>query len=73
MGLIYTQLKLGNPSAEDLLPIDVDALADSSAGFLCIPPHVALQLRLKELHKREVTFANSAKQLCPYEVPIEHL
>ncbi len=70
MGLIYTQLNLSNPSLEDLLPMDVEALVDSGSMFLCVPSHVALQLKLKELHTREVTVANNAKQLCPYVVPV---
>lgn len=70
MGLIYAKLNLSNPSLEDLLPMDVEALVDSGSMFLCIPRHVALQLKLRELHTREVTVANNTKQLCPYVGPV---
>ena len=70
MGLIYTQINLGNPSPEDLLPMDVEALVDSGSMFLRIPAHAAFQLKLRELHIREVTFANNSKQLCLYVGPV---
>lgn len=54
MGLKYTDIKLSNPSREDLLPIEQKALVDTGALFLCIPAHIALQLNLKEFEKREV-------------------
>ena len=70
MGLVFAKITLGNPSEPKLLPMEVDAMADSGAAFLCIPPHVALQLHLTELHQREVTVANNARQLCPYVGPV---
>ena len=44
MGLVNAKLVLKNPRRPDLEPLEVDALADSGAIPLCIPPHVQLQL-----------------------------
>jgi len=38
---------------------------------LCIPEHIAIQLELEELYKREVTKADGDRHLCPYVDPIE--
>jgi clan AA aspartic protease len=70
MGLAYARLKLGNARRPDLAAIEVDALADTGALHLCIPEHVALQLQLDELEKREVTIADGSKRLVPYAGPI---
>jgi clan AA aspartic protease len=37
---------------------------------LCIPEHVAIQLQLDELEKREVTIADGSRQLVPYVGPM---
>ncbi len=71
MGLIYTELTLRNPVLPALAPMTVTALADTGALHLCIPRHVALQLQLEELERREVTFADGEKKLVPYVGPIE--
>jgi len=71
MGLIRTTLTLANPRNRDLEPIEVQALADSGALHLCIPEHIALQLELEELYKRDVTTADGKEQVCPYVGPIE--
>ena len=63
-------IELSNPRLPELLPMSVDALADSGAFMLCIPEHVRLQLRLEELEKREVTLADGRKLLCPYVGPV---
>jgi len=71
MGLIYTKLVLVNPIKPQLRSIEVNALADSGALHLCLPMHVALQLELDELYKREVTVANGNRELVPYMGPVE--
>ena len=53
-----------------LQPVEVEALADTGALFLCIPDHVAAQLQLSESSKREVTTADGRRQLCPYVGPV---
>ncbi len=71
MGLVQTNLLLSNPRNGDLKPIEVRALVDTGALHLCIPDHVAIQLKLKEQYKREVTTADGKKHLCSYVGPIE--
>jgi predicted aspartyl protease len=65
MALIYANLKLSNPYLHNLETIEVNALVDAGALFLCIPEHIAIQLKLKEFEKREVTIANRSKKLAP--------
>ena len=71
MGLAYATVELRNPKEPDLHPLSVRSLADTGALHLCIPSHVALQLRLDELQKREVVLADGRKMLCPYVGPVE--
>ncbi|HEY5140182.1 MAG TPA: clan AA aspartic protease [Methylococcales bacterium] len=71
MGLVYANLTLSNPVHPELLSIESRALVDSGALHLCIPQHLALQLRLKTLEDREVTLADGSKQLIPYAGPIQ--
>ena len=70
MGLTTTQLTLANARRDYLAPIAVDALADTGAVHLCIPEHVALQLQLDELEKREVTLADGSRRAVPYVGPL---
>lgn len=65
MGLVYTKLLLSNPIG-DLSAIEVTALADTGALHLCIPEHIAFQLNLKELEKREVILADGKRKLVAY-------
>lgn len=71
MGISRTSLQLRNPTRPGLAPILVDALVDTGALHLCIPQHVAIQLELEELEKRELTFADGRKRTAPYVGPIE--
>ncbi|OHC01301.1 MAG: clan AA aspartic protease [Planctomycetes bacterium RIFCSPLOWO2_12_FULL_40_19] len=70
MGLITTEIELSNPRDSKIKPMKVKALADSGALHLCVPEHIAIQLELDELYKREVTTADGKKHLCPYMGPI---
>jgi clan AA aspartic protease len=70
MGLSPAKLALDNPRLPNLQAVEVEALADTSAVFLCIPEHVATQLQLKESSKKEVTVADGRRQLLPYVGPI---
>jgi clan AA aspartic protease len=71
MGLVKAKLELKNPRKPELQPIEVDALADSGAVHLCIPPHVQIQLGLDEITKKEATLADGKKVLVPYVGPVE--
>ena len=71
MGLIYTSVGLSNPRNQTLAPMTVQALVDTGAVNLCIPAHVALQLELEELERREVTTADGNSTLVPYVGPVQ--
>jgi len=70
MGLATTKLLLDNPRFDSIEPVAVEALADTGALFLCIPDHIANQLRLTETSKKEITTADGKRQLCPYVGPV---
>jgi clan AA aspartic protease len=71
MGLVYADLELRNPKNRDVQALQVRSLADTGALHLCIPQHVALQLKLEELQIREVVTADGKKMLCSYVGPLE--
>ena len=71
MGLIRGTFQLLNPLSQELAPLEVSALADMGAVHLCIPEHVALQLQLQELEKREVVLADGHRRTVPYMGPVE--
>ena len=70
MGLNHARLKLVNARRPELAPVEIDALADTGAVHLCIPEHVAIQLQLDELEKREVTIADGSRRVVPYMGPM---
>jgi clan AA aspartic protease len=71
MGLVYAEIQLSNPVQPELHPIKIDALVDSGALHLCIPKHLALQLKLTTQEDREVTLADGSRQLIPYAGPVK--
>ncbi len=71
MGIIRTEIVLSNPSDLKLKPIPVIALVDTGATYLCIPSHIATQLGLKEIQKREVKLADGNSSLVSYVGPIK--
>lgn len=71
MGLIYTEVSLSNPRNSRLAPLTVSALVDTGAVNLCVPEHVAVQLELAELERREVTIADGRPALVPYVGPVQ--
>jgi clan AA aspartic protease len=71
MGQIYADILLSNPVNSTLHKIETKALVDTGALFLCIPEHIAIQLKLIEHEKREVTIADGSKKLVPYVGPIK--
>ncbi|MCZ4343585.1 clan AA aspartic protease [Sphingomonadaceae bacterium G21617-S1] len=70
MGLVFADVELANAREDDLLPMTVHTLVDSGALHLCIPQHVATQLRLPVLDRREVTVANGETQTVDYVGPV---
>jgi clan AA aspartic protease len=71
MGLIRGSFVLANPSRPELEPVEVSALADTGAVHLCIPEHLAIQLSLVELERREVVLADGHRRTVPYVGPVE--
>ena len=71
MGLVFSNITLSNPVIGSMKPIDVLSLVDTGATYLCIPQHIANQLELSELQKREVTLADGSSSLVPYVGPIK--
>ncbi|MCX7110314.1 MAG: clan AA aspartic protease [Proteobacteria bacterium] len=69
MCIVQAELTLRNPRTG--AEMQVRAMADSGVLLLCIPQHVALQLQLEELEKREVTLADGKRQLVPYVGPLQ--
>ena len=70
MGLIKAEIELSNPREQEVKPIKAKSLVDTGALHLYIPEHIAIQLKLDELYKREVTTADGCKHLVPYMGPI---
>jgi clan AA aspartic protease len=71
MGLTYAMIALANPRNPTLKPIEVEALADTGAVYLCIPEHVRAQLQLDAQSQKEVTTADGSKHLAPCVGPVE--
>ena len=71
MGLASAKIILANPRLDTLKPLEVEALADSGATFLCIPQHVANQLQLEKLTDKEVAVADGRCASYPYVGPVQ--
>jgi len=71
MGIVTTSIELSNPREPDLNPLTVEALVDTGAMTICIPQHVAVQLSLPEIEKREVTTDDEKSHVIPYVGPIQ--
>ena len=71
MGLIYAELELINPMHRGLSAFSAEAMVDTGAMTLCIPEHVAVQLKLEEIGKREVTTADDRSHLGSYVGPVQ--
>ena len=70
MGLTYAKISLSNPRIMDLKAIEETALVDSGALMLCMPEHIATQLKLDLLEKREVQTADGKSHSVPYVGPV---
>ena len=70
MGIIYADLRLANQARPDLEEINASAVVDTEALHLCIPEHVAVQLQLNSLKRREVQTADGKSHLVDYVAPI---
>jgi len=70
MGHVFADIELSNPREPALLPVTAKALADTGALMLCIPEHVALQLKLETESMREVSVADGRSKNVPYVGPV---
>ena len=70
MGHAFADIELSNPKKPGLKSIRVRALADTGALMLCIPEHIALQLKLETESMREVSVADGRSMNVPYVGPI---
>ncbi len=70
MGHVFANISLKNPRDPNLDVIQTKALADTGALMLCIPQHIALQLKLETESMREVSVADGRKMNVPYVGPI---
>src|SRR3990170_5938997 len=69
--MIRAEIHLSNPRQPELRPLSVQALVDTGAMTICIPEHIAVQLKLPEIEKREVTTADEKSHVVPYVDPIQ--
>ena len=71
MGVVYQHIRISNAAKPQLEELDAKALVDSGAIDLCIPKHVAIQLKLEAIEQREVTFADGRKEAVDYVGPVK--
>ena len=70
MGLTYAKLRLTNDFQK--LSVDVEALVDTGAMFLCVPQAVAAQLGFDttEVRQRVITLADGSGRKAPVVAPV---
>lgn len=66
MGIVRADIRLMNVAHPELGEIDARALVDTGAFNLCLPAHVALQLKLEKFYDRELIFADGRREIVPY-------
>ena len=71
MGLTYATLKLTNLFSSQ--SVQVNALVDTGATFMCVPEEIALQLGfdINEVTQQVVTLADGHQRKVPKIAPIE--
>lgn len=70
MGLAHATIQIKNPKLPELEAVEIEALADTGAVHVCIPPHVQTQLKLDPVDEKEVTPADGNRKFVPYVGPI---
>ena len=71
MGLSFAMLTLRNPRYPDLPAVEVEALADTGATFLCVPAAVAEALRLEVYDHKDAVIADGSRRRVAYAGPLE--
>lgn len=70
MGLVTANFLLRNPRDSSIATLEVEALVDTGATLLCIPPDVAEALQLEVAEYRDVTLADGGRHAVPYVGPV---
>ena len=70
MGLVYQHIRIANAARPELEEVDANALVDSGAAELCVSKLVALQLKLRPIDQRIVTYADGRKESVDYVGPV---
>lgn len=72
MGHAFAMLTLRNPRYSELPGVEVEALADTGATFLCVPAEIAEVLRLENIDgRKEAVLTDGRRQFVPYVGPLE--
>ena len=72
MGHSFAKITLSNPRHPELPPVEVEALADTGATFLCLPAEIAEALRLEPVaDRKEAVFVDGHRQWVSYVGPVE--
>ncbi|MGW8257357.1 MAG: clan AA aspartic protease [Thermoguttaceae bacterium] len=71
MDIVTVDIELANPRNSELKPLTIQAIVDTGAMTICIPEHIAVQLELQEIEKREVTTADERSHVVPYVGPVQ--
>lgn len=66
MGIVNVAVRLYNDARADIEEVDANALVDTGAMNLCVPEHVAVQLKLEKRFEREIVLADGSRKLVPY-------
>ncbi len=68
---VYAEIELINPNDASVPPVKQRARVADCIMTLCIPKHIAEQLGLKEIEKREFVKTDGLKMLVPYVGPVQ--
>jgi len=72
MGLTYAALRLSHEKNSGALSVDIKALVDTGALFMCVPQGVAAQLGfdVTKVRQRVVTLADGSAKSVPVIAPV---
>ena len=71
MGETRAKVELRNPRRPELGVVEIDALADTGAMHLCIPPEIRERLELEAADDKPVTLADGTHRMVAYVGPVE--
>ena len=65
------KVELRNPLRPELGVVEIDALADTAATHLCIPPEIRDRLELEAAEDKPVTPSDGTHRMAAYVGPVE--